>query len=80
MSEIATRLRVANVLEGSVRRVGNRVRVTVQLVDVKNAFHLWSERYESHGRNCLGGHRNALARLGITPNTKPPLPRVWKTG
>src|SRR6516164_4191344 len=46
ISEIAARLRVANVLEGSVRRVGNRVRVTVQLVDVSNGFRLWSERYD----------------------------------
>ena len=46
MSEIAAKLRVANVLEGSVRRAGNRVRVTVQLVDVRNGFHLWSERYD----------------------------------
>jgi serine/threonine protein kinase len=46
MSEIASKLRVANVLEGSVRRSGNRVRVTVQLIDVKNGFHLWSERYD----------------------------------
>ncbi len=46
ISEIASKLRVANVLEGSVRRAGNRVRVTAQLVDVKNGFHLWSERYD----------------------------------
>ena len=46
ISEIAAKLRVANVLEGSVRRAGNRVRVTVQLVDVNNGFHLWSERYD----------------------------------
>jgi TolB-like protein/Tfp pilus assembly protein PilF len=46
ISEIAAKLRVANVLEGSVRRAGNRVRVTVQLVDVSNGFHLWSERYD----------------------------------
>src|SRR5262249_19430714 len=46
ISEIAAKLNVANVLEGSVRRAGNRVRVTVQLVDVRNGFHLWSERYD----------------------------------
>ena len=46
MSEIASRLRVANILQGSVRRAGNRVRVTVQLVDLKNGFQLWSERYD----------------------------------
>jgi serine/threonine protein kinase/tetratricopeptide (TPR) repeat protein len=46
MSEIANKLHVANVIDGSVRRAGNRVRVTVQLVDVKNGFQLWSERYD----------------------------------
>jgi serine/threonine-protein kinase len=46
LSEIAAKLRVANVLEGSVRRAGNRIRVTVQLVDVRNGFQLWSERYD----------------------------------
>ena len=46
LTEIAARLRVANVLQGSVRRAGNRVRVTVQLVDLGNGFQLWSERYD----------------------------------
>jgi TolB-like protein/Tfp pilus assembly protein PilF len=46
ISEIGAKLNVANVLEGSARRAGNRVRVTVQLVDVRNGFHLWSERYD----------------------------------
>ena len=46
MGEIASKLRVANILDGSVRRAGNRVRVTVQLVDARNGFQLWSERYD----------------------------------
>jgi TolB-like protein/Tfp pilus assembly protein PilF len=46
ISEIGDKLRVANVLEGSVRRAGDRVRVSVQLVDVGNGFQLWSERYD----------------------------------
>ncbi len=46
MSEIASKLRVVNILDGSVRRAGNRVRVTVQLVDARNGFQLWSERYD----------------------------------
>ncbi|MGD0741250.1 MAG: protein kinase [Terracidiphilus sp.] len=46
MGEIASKLHVANVLDGSVRRAGNRVRVTVQLVDARNGFQLWSERYD----------------------------------
>jgi serine/threonine protein kinase/tetratricopeptide (TPR) repeat protein len=46
MSEIASKLRVVNILDGTVRRAGNRVRVTVQLVDARNGFQLWSERYD----------------------------------
>ncbi len=46
MSEIASRLHVANILDGSVRRTGDHVRVTVQLVDARNGFQLWSERYD----------------------------------
>lgn len=45
-SEIANKLHVANVLEGSVRRAGNRVRITVQLVDARSGYPLWSERYD----------------------------------
>jgi TolB-like protein/Tfp pilus assembly protein PilF len=43
---IARRLLVANVLEGSVRKSGNRVRITVQLVKADNGYHLWSETYD----------------------------------
>ncbi len=46
MRDIAERLRVATLLEGSVRRAGNRVRITAQLIDVAKDEHLWSERYD----------------------------------
>ena len=46
MREIAERLRVTTLLEGSVRRAGNRVRITAQLIDVAKDEHLWSERYD----------------------------------
>jgi adenylate cyclase len=39
-------LGVSNVLEGSVRRAGNRVRVTAQLINAADGSHLWSERYD----------------------------------
>jgi serine/threonine-protein kinase len=39
-------LDVQHVVEGSVRTAGNRVRITAQLVDVANGYHLWSERYD----------------------------------
>ena len=44
--DIAERLDVAHVLEGSVRRAGNRVRVTAQLIDARTDTHLWSQTYE----------------------------------
>ena len=46
VSEIGVRLKVATVLEGSVRREGTRLRLTAQLVDTANGFHLWSQIYE----------------------------------
>jgi TolB-like protein/Tfp pilus assembly protein PilF/predicted Ser/Thr protein kinase len=44
--EIGRKLNVSSVLEGSVRKVGDRVRITVQLVSVADGYHLWSERYD----------------------------------
>lgn len=43
---IARKLRVATILEGSVRKQDNRVRVTAQLIDGENNYHLWTETYE----------------------------------
>ena len=43
---VGDRLGVRTVLEGSIRRSGQRLRVSVQLVDVTNGFQLWSERYD----------------------------------
>jgi TolB-like protein/Flp pilus assembly protein TadD len=44
--EIAKELGAGTILEGSVRKVGNRVRVTVQMIDGTNDMHLWSESYD----------------------------------
>ncbi len=43
---IGQRLNVNSVLEGSVRRAGNRLRITAQLIDIADGYHLWSERYD----------------------------------
>jgi serine/threonine-protein kinase len=45
-SEIGKKLNVQNVLEGSLRREGNRVRITAELIDTRNGFHLWTETYD----------------------------------
>jgi TolB-like protein/Flp pilus assembly protein TadD len=44
--EIGHKLNVNTVLEGSVRKAGNRLRITAQLINVADGFHLWSERFD----------------------------------
>jgi serine/threonine-protein kinase len=44
--EIGARLNVEHILEGSVRRAGNRLRVTAQLVKASDGYHLWSQRFD----------------------------------
>ena len=46
LREIGRLLNVANVLEGSVRKAGNRVRITVQLVKASDGYHLWSDTFD----------------------------------
>jgi len=46
LRQIGETLGVDNILEGSVRKSGNTVRITAQLIQVKDGFHLWSESYD----------------------------------
>ncbi|GAA0853935.1 tetratricopeptide repeat protein [Aliiglaciecola litoralis] len=46
VTDIAQALNVRMVLEGSVRKQGDKVRITAQLIDASNGFHLWSETYD----------------------------------
>ncbi len=46
IAQIARELNVSHILEGSVRKAGNRVRITVQLIKADDGFHLWSETYD----------------------------------
>jgi TolB-like protein/Flp pilus assembly protein TadD len=54
LRDIGHALGVGNILEGSVRRVGNRVLVNVQLIDAIHDRHLWSERYDRTLTNSIG--------------------------
>ncbi len=44
--QVGEKLGVAHVLEGSVRKIGNRIRLSAQLIDVATGYHLWSEAYD----------------------------------
>jgi adenylate cyclase len=46
LREVGQRLNVANVLEGSVRKAANRVRITAQLIKTNDGYHLWSETFD----------------------------------
>src|SRR5437588_6971680 len=45
-SEVGKKLNVENVLEGTLQRGDNRIRVTAELINARNGFHVWSETYE----------------------------------
>jgi TolB-like protein len=59
-------LNVETVLEGSVRKSGNRLRVTAQLVKVRDGFHLWSERYDREMKYDFLPCREALTKAKTT--------------
>jgi serine/threonine protein kinase/Flp pilus assembly protein TadD len=44
--EIGQKLNVDHILEGSIRKAGNRLRITAQLIQVSDGFHLWSDRFD----------------------------------
>ena len=78
LGEIARKLNVEHVLEGSVRRDGNRVRITAELIDASNGFTLWSEKFERemHGIFALQDEiTRAIVdalKLKLDISTRPP--------
>jgi serine/threonine protein kinase/Flp pilus assembly protein TadD len=54
LREIAQALGVANVLEGTVRRIGNRALINVQLIDARNDRQIWAERYDRTIADSIG--------------------------
>src|SRR5437870_7817421 len=76
LREIRQRLGIANILEGSVRREGNRVVVTVQLIDALKDRHLWANRYERTLADSLGLQGELASeiaealRVTLSPNEK----------
>jgi len=61
--EIATRLGVAHVVEGSVRRAGDQLRITAQLIRAHDGFHLWSETYDRSAADILGVQGEIAAKI-----------------
>src|SRR5690606_17370568 len=53
IQDIASQLNVRHIVEGSVRRSGERLRVTAQLIRASDGFHLWSENYDSTEQDTI---------------------------
>jgi TolB-like protein/Flp pilus assembly protein TadD len=54
LAQVGHELKVQAVVEGSVRRDGDRIRVNAQMVDTASGYHLWSAAYDREARNTLG--------------------------
>ena len=62
--EIADALQVAHVLEGSVQQVGNRIRITAQLIRASDGFHVWSESFDRNSDDIFGIQDEIAAKVG----------------
>ncbi len=63
--EIAARLGVRHVVEGSVRRAGERLRVTAQLIRADDGFHLWSNNYDSTEADTIRVQEDIAERIAL---------------
>ena len=78
LSEIAEKLNVGHVLEGSVRRDGNRVRVTAELIDACDGFTIWSETFDREMQGIFAVQdeitRSIVEVLKLKLDISPPSP------
>ena len=63
--EIAKTLGVKHIVEGSVRRSGERLRVTAQLIRADDGFHLWSENYDSSSADTISVQENIAEKIAV---------------
>jgi len=86
IAQIAEQLKVSHVLEGSVRRSGDRIRITAQLIEAGTDSHLWSETYDRALDDVfaiqdeIAGHVVAALKLelfGTTPRSKRVDPQAY---
>jgi adenylate cyclase len=61
--KVGEQLRVSTVLEGSVRKAGDKLRITAQLISVADGFHLWSETYDGEMKDILAFQSDVAQRV-----------------
>lgn len=70
VAEIATKLNVNHVLEGSVRKAGNRIRITAQLIEADTGYHLWSDTYDRDLDDVFAIQDEISAAIGLALQTE----------
>lgn len=70
IADIAKQLSVANILEGSVRKAGDKVRVHVQLIDAESDAHVWAERYDRQLTDIFEVESDIAATIADTLQAK----------
>lgn len=65
IDEIARRLGVRHVVEGSVRRMGDRIRITAQLIDAEDGFHRWSQNYDASFSDIFEIQENISSQIAV---------------
>src|SRR5439155_12190833 len=82
LPQIARELNVGAVVEGSVLRSGDRVRITIELIDAATDNHLWAESYEREMRDVLSLQREAALAIArgvqvkLSPQEEAKLPKA----
>lgn len=81
LREAGRQLRAAHLLEGSVRRSGDRLRITAQLVGVEDGFHLWSETYDRRLGDIFAVQEEIARRVAheLDVRLSPPPPGAMRT-
>ncbi len=72
---IGVELNVSAALEGSVRRIGDRLRITAQLIDTRNCFHLWSHTYERQMKDVFAVQQEIAEAIGRVVRSELPTVR-----
>jgi adenylate cyclase len=88
LPQVGFELNVQSVLEGSVRRAGNKIRVAIQLIDVPSQAHIWTRQYDRELDDVLSIQSDIALQvaenLRVSPPTgagaRPPPPHVVQTG
>ena len=70
INEIAEELHVAAILEGSVQKTGNKIKITVQLIDANTQEHIWADKYEKDLKDIFSIQNEVATHIAVALKTK----------